>query len=136
MNAKYLLVIIFFVFAACKSKEEKVELQVEVSPQDTVQIVEAPEPPPAPVEEPDKGVNLDDRYFLVVGTYTVKEFAETWEKKYQERGFKPEVIMRNEDGYYRLALQSFNDFDIAQGALGELRYEKEFQESWIMVINK
>jgi cell division protein FtsN len=136
MKLQYLFVLLLVIVVACKTKEKKQDLQVEVNPQDTVQVVEAPEPPPPPVEEIDMGVNLDDKYFLVVDTYTVKEFAESWNKEYQQQGFKSAVIMRNEDGYYRLAVQSFNDFDLAQNALMVLRQEEDFNDAWIMIIDK
>lgn len=137
MKTKHLLLILFVIlYAACKEKEKEEGVQIEVMPQDTVSVVESPEPPPPPVEEIDKGVNLDDKYFLVVDSYTVKEFAESWDKKYQERGYNSAVIMRNEDGYYRLALQSFNEFDLAKDALEELRAEEEFKDAWIMLIEK
>ncbi len=135
MKLKNLLVlVVVLALVACKTKEKEEDLQVEVAPQGTDQIVEAPEP--EPVEEIDLGVNLDDKYFLVVDTYTVKAFAESWNQKYQKEGHKPAVIMRNDDGYYRLALQSFNDFDLAQEALKVLRLEDEFEDAWIMVIEK
>lgn len=137
MKLQHLLVLLLAGLIACKAKEKKQDLQIEVNPQDTVQVVEAPKPPPPPVvKEIDMGVKLDDRYFLVVDTYTVKEFAESWNREYQKQGYKSAVIMRNEDGYYHLAVQSFNDFDLAQKALKVLREEKDFDNAWIMVIGK
>jgi cell division protein FtsN len=137
MKTKNLLVLLFLiVFVACKTKEKEEDLQVEVAPQDTVQIVEAPEPEPEPVEEIDLGVNLDDRYFLVVDTYTVKAFAESWNQKYQKEGYNSALIMRNDDGYYRLAVRSFNDIDLAKNALKGLQQEEGFEDAWIMVIEK
>lgn len=137
MKSKNLLVlVILLALVACKTKEKEEDLQVEVAPQDTVQIVEAPAPEPEPVVEIDMGVNLDDKYFLVADSYTIKEFAESWNKKYQQRGFNSAVIMRNQDGYYRLALQSFNDFELAKNALEVLRQEEDLNDAWIMVIDK
>ena len=137
MESRNLLVlVILLALVACKSNEKEEDLQVEVAPQDTVQIVEAPEPEPEPVVEVDMGVNLEDKYFLIADTYTVKAFAESWNKKYQQRGFKSAVIMRNEDGYYRLALQSFRDFDLSKNALEVLRQEEELNDAWIMIIDK
>ncbi|TDO01232.1 SPOR domain-containing protein [Sunxiuqinia elliptica] len=137
MKSKYLLILFVVALAACKSKESKEELQVEVAPQDTVQQVVMPEPKPEePTVEIDMGVNLDDKFFLVVDSYTVKEFAESWNKKYQKMGYNSAVIMRNEDGYYRVAVQSFNDFEMAKNALDVLRQEADFSNAWVMVIDK
>ena len=135
MKLQHVLVLLFIVLFACKSKAPKQDLQVEVAPQDTVQVAEASKPTPPPVKI-DMGVNLNDQYFLVVDSYTVKEFADSWNKKYQQQGFNSAVIMRNEDGYYRVALQSFKDFELAQKALKVLREEDEFKNAWIMVIDK
>lgn len=136
MKLQHVLVLLFIVLFACKSKAPKQDLQVAVAPQDTVQVAKTPNPTPPPVAKIDMGVNLDDKYFLVVDSYTVKEFAESWNKKYQQQGFNSAVIMRNEDGYYRVALQSFKDFELAQKALKVLREEDEFKKAWIMIINK
>ena len=136
MKSKHLFVIFFVVFVACKTKEKQDNLQVQVAPQDTVKVVEAPVISPPPIEKIDMGVNLDDRYFLVVDSYTVKEFADSWNKIYQQRGFNSAVIMRNEDGYYRLALQSFKEFNLAEKALADLRKDEEYQKVWIMVIKR
>lgn len=136
MKSQHLIILLLIVLVACNSKKQKEELKVTVVPQDSVQMVEEPEPEPEPVEEVDRGVNLDDKYFIVVDSYTVEAFAESWKKKYEAQGYKPAVIMRNEDGYYRLAIQSFNEFDQAQDALDNLKKEEEFGDAWIMVINK
>ena len=137
MKSKYLFILVLLlVFAACKTKQKQDDLKVTVVPQDTVKVAETPPPPPPPVEKIDVGVNLDDKYFLVVDSYTVKEFAESWNRKYQQEGFKSAVIMRNEDGYYRVAVESFKDFDLAKTAMNELRKEEGFENTWIMIISK
>lgn len=135
MKLHYFVIMLLIVLVSCKPKEKKEALKVRVIPQDTVKVKETP-PPPPPEKKIDRGVNLDDKYFLVASTNTVKDFAETWKKKYQEEGFKPAVIMRNEDGYYHVAVESFNDFDLAKTELEDLRKQEGFKNAWIMIIDK
>jgi len=132
-----MLFLLLFAFVACNNKKKEDNLKVKVVPQDTVKVAEAPAPPPPPpAPKVDMGVNLDDKYFLVVSTNTVKSFADAWNKKYQGEGFNSKVIMRNEDGYYRVAVQSFKDFDLAKAALKELQKDEGFKNAWIMVIDR
>lgn len=135
MKLHHLLILLLVLAISCKPKEKKETLKVSVIPQDTVKVEETPAPPP-PEKKVDLGVNLDDKYFLVASTNTVKAFADAWNKKYQEDGFKSAVIMRNDDGYYRVAVESFNDLDLAKTALDELKKKKGFKNVMIMVINK
>lgn len=124
-----LLVLIAGSFAGCKQKKAPVEVQV--TQQDT--IVAKPEPVVEPVVEIDRGVNLSDKYFLIFNSYTVEEFAEGWNKKFQKKGYKSEVVMRNENGYYCLALESYNDIELAKEAMNRLREEAGMEDVWIMV---
>lgn len=100
--------------------------------------IETPKPQPKPVA-PAKpvvtyhGVNLDDKYFVIVNSYTIPEYAREKSKEWSKKDFKPRVIMRNTDGYYRLAIQSFNDYSDALAAALKLRKEyPEFKDAWVM----
>ena len=132
MKAKYFVLFLIIVVAACKSKENKQDLEVSVAPQDTVQIVE-PEPSPEPVVKiVDEGVNQDDKYFLVINSYAVEEIALEKKKLFEDKGYKADLVMKDEDGYFRLALKSFNDIELAENALEEMQKEEEFNEMWLM----
>ncbi|MGQ8337614.1 SPOR domain-containing protein [Sunxiuqinia sp. A32] len=134
MKTKYIVLILIIAIAACESKKDKVvDLEIDVAPQDTVQVVESTPQPEPVVEIVDEGVNQDDRYFLIIDSYTVKEFAESWNKKYRDQGFKSDLVMKNEDGYYRLALKSFDDLKLAEEALAKLQKDTEYENVWIMV---
>ncbi len=132
MKAKYIALLVLVAFAACKAKNKQETLQVEVTPQDTVQVVKVPEPEPV-VEIIDEGVNPDDKFFLIIDSYTVEDFANSWKKTYADRGFKADLVMKNEDGYFRLALKSFNDLELAEKALAEMQKEAEFSKMWILI---
>ena len=132
MKVKSVIFLLLIALVSCKSKKEEVVI-VDVAPQDTVKTVVAPPTPEPVVEKIDEGVNQDDKYFLIINSYTVKEFAEGWCKIYKERGYKSDLVMKNEDGYYRLALKSFDDLEPAEKALKEMKKEDEFSNLWIMV---
>lgn len=132
MKVKHFVLFLIIVVAACKSKENKQDLEVFVAPQDTVQIIE-PEPNPEPVVNViDEGVNLDDKYFLVVNSYTIEEIALEKKKLFEDKGYKANLVMKDEDGYFRLALKSFNDIELAENALKEMQKEEGFSEMWLM----
>ena len=95
-------------------------------------MVKVPEPEPV-VEIIDEGVNPDDKFFLIIDSYTVEDFANSWKKTYADRGFKADLVMKNEDGYFRLALKSFNDLELAEKALAEMQKEAEFSKMWILI---
>ena len=125
----YILLIACLCFwIGCKPK--KAPVKVEVSQQDTV--VAKIEPVAKPIVEIDRGVNLDDRYFLIFNSYTVEEFAQGWSKTYAKKGYKPGIVIRNENGYYCLALESYNDMKLAKEAMTRLREEPGLEEVWIM----
>lgn len=133
MKAKFVTLLLIVAFAACKSKDKGETLSLEVSPQDTVQVVEVqPEPEPV-VKIIDEGVNQDDKYFLIVNSYTIEELAHSWNKVYQDKGYKSDLVMKDDDGYFRLALKSFDDLQLAKDALREMQKEEEFGKLWIML---
>lgn len=136
MKSKSIIFLLLIAFVACKNEQKNDNLKVKVIPQDTVKVETPAPPPPPPAKKVDMGVNLDDKYFLVVTTNHVKSFADAWSKKYQQDGFNSKVIMRNEDGLYHVAVQSFKDFDLAKAALEELRKDEGFTNAWIMVKDK
>jgi len=64
-----------------------------------------------------KGVSLDDHYFIVVASYVVKEYADAQKQRLQEMGFKPELLMVNDDGWYKLAVLSYKSLAEAEAEL-------------------
>jgi len=124
-----LLIVSVGFITGCKQK--KAPVQVEVTPQDTVKV-EKPEPVAEKVPEIDRGVHPTDKYFLIFNSYTVEEFAQGWCKVYEKKGYKPAVVMRNDDGYYCLALESYNEYSLAKEAIIRLREEPGLEKVWIM----
>lgn len=130
-KAAFILLILFVGFlAGCKQKKAPVE--VEVTQQDTIKV-EKTEPVVEKVVEIDRGVNLTDKYFLIFNSYTVEEFAQEWNKNFQKKGYKSNLVMRNDNGYYCLALESYNDLKLAKEAMNRLREEPGMEDVWIMM---
>lgn len=131
MKSKILLIsILVLLFAGCRRKTsdnyeyykpyQKDTTQTEISDEqtasDTAQIV---------VETPDisivKGVDLNDRFFIVVASYSIEEYAKTQKRELEAQGFKPEIFMLNSDGWYKLAVESQQNIDDARNALSRLK---------------
>lgn len=126
------MVIVVAFSYSCKNKEKP------APPPPAPPKIETPKPKPEPVAKPkpvvkDEGVNLNDKFFVIVNSYTIPEYAREKSKEWSKKGFKPRVIMRNMDGYYRLAIKSFNDYSDAMAAALKLRNEyPEFKDAWVM----
>jgi cell division protein FtsN len=68
-----------------------------------------------------KGVNPDERFFIVVASYTVEEFAKAQLRELERQGFRPGIIMTNQDGWFKLAIESHNTISDAREALTRLK---------------
>lgn len=77
------------------------------------------------VEEPKKPVikafDENDRYFIVVSSYTVEEFATAQKKELEAQGYQPGVIMTDDDGWFKLAVSSYPKYSEAEKALAHLQ---------------
>lgn len=67
-----------------------------------------------------KGVDLSDNYFIVVASYTVESYAKSQKADIEEQGYKPAVFMMDEDGWYKLAVESYATRSEANEALTKL----------------
>lgn len=68
-----------------------------------------------------KGVDLNDPFFLVVASYAVEEYALAKKAELESQGLKPAIFMINEDGWYKLAVESWPSYQEARSALEVLR---------------
>jgi cell division protein FtsN len=103
---------------------------------DTTKKVVVKEPEPKVKEEVIKPVDVDAPYFIVVASYTVKDFAIDQKKELEEEGLKPAIIMTNDDGWYKLAVQSFDSFDKAKESLEKLKKEGGIYSDAMIVYKK
>lgn len=121
-----------FTFSCKQKKVEKDPVQVVEVKKDTIPEVK-PAPKPKPLIKIDEGVNLTDKYFVVVGSYTVEDFAKERLLYFKKKGLKPALTMRNEDGWFRLAVKSFKKIADANKALKKLKKDDaDFANAWVM----
>jgi hypothetical protein len=139
MNKLLIFILALFLLGVSSCKN-KVKQETPPPPPKVEKKKPASIPPPVVEEvvvEVDEGVSIDHSYFVIVNSYTVPEFANEKSKLWTKNGFKSMVIMRNDDGYYRLALKSYNDYSNAVTSCLELRGQnEEFKDAWVMFRSK
>jgi cell division protein FtsN len=135
-------IVFILIFAGCRKKPandydyyEPAQKDTAAEVVDTTKKVVVKEPEPKVKEEVVKPVDVNAPYFIVVASYTVEDFAIDQKKKLEEEGLKPAIIMTNDDGWYKLAVQSFDSFDKAKKSLEELK-EKGGIYSDAMIVYK
>ena len=83
-----------------------------------------------------RGVDLNDRYIIVVASYSIEEFALEQKKELESLGLKPKVFMLNGDGWYKLGVESYDTFNAAKDALGILKKKEGLFTTAVIVQNK
>ncbi len=69
----------------------------------------------------DRGVDLLDHYFIVLATYSIQDLANSRKAEMVRLGYKADVFMQNDDGWYKLAIESYSKKETAQKALTRLK---------------
>jgi cell division protein FtsN len=122
MNLKLLIIgLIVLVAVSCRRKssddyeyykpsKEKSTVVVDSSQTKQVEIINEVVPEV-------KGVDLSDHYFIVVASYTVEDFALAQKDDLEEQGYKPAIFMVDDDGWYKLAVESYTGLSDAKAAL-------------------
>lgn len=77
-------------------------------------------------DEKIKGVDLSDNFFLVIASYSVEDFALAEKKELIKKGYKPEIFMVDGDGWFKLAIESYKNFDDAKAALNRVKNDGNF----------
>ncbi len=120
--------------AACKDKKEPPEKEPvqKVAPPpepDTIaQKAEEPEPEPVP-QEPDK-------YFLIAGSFSSQDNAESFKKELSDKGFNSQVIMRNwgeNSDFYKVSYMGFSDKKEAINIMEQERTQPGKEDVWVLV---
>jgi hypothetical protein len=62
-------------------------------------------------------VDVTDKYFIVIASFSVEQYALAMKSEMEQLGFKPEIIVVDNDGWNKLAITSYNNFDEASKAL-------------------
>lgn len=142
MKAKLIFTaLIVLVIVSCRKKSSDDYSYYETQKADTVAAIDTTPVENPVVEEVEevveedavKGVNLNDSYFLVVASYTVEDFATEQKQKLTDLGFKPEVFMINDDGWYKLAVESYTSEADAKAGLLNLKAKNEmFKQAYVV----
>lgn len=84
-----------------------------------------------------KGVDLEnDSYFIVVASYAVEEFANAQKAELIAQGYKPDIFMIDDDGWFKLAVESYKTYSEATEALNLLKQKQELFSSARIVVKK
>ncbi len=140
MTNKILAIIILISFTAIscgkKAKKEKFQAKREVvkppvEKKDTIKptpIIEEPEPVIEEVPE--------NKYFLIAGSFSSLNNAETFQKELTQQGYDSEVIVRktgkNQD-FYKVSYKGFSDRDEAFNELSMERKLPNNQDVWLLI---
>jgi hypothetical protein len=119
----------FFAFAACREKPpvDNTYYQPYRKPA-SIQIVDTVKSEgetntdsvaskAADVLPEQRGVELSDHYFIVIASYSIKELAYNRKSEMERLGYHADVFMQNDDGWYKLAIESYPRKEMAQKAL-------------------
>jgi len=79
-------------------------------------------------------VDINDKYFIVIASFSVEEYALAMKVEMEQKGFEPEIIMVNNDGWNKLAICSYNKFEDANNALNLIKQKRgRFSEARLVV---
>lgn len=82
-------------------------------------------------------VYLNDKYFIVIASFSVEEYALAMKDDLIKKSYKPEIFMLNDDGWYKLAISSTNNFEEATNAMNQIKLKSAlFSGARIVVKNK
>jgi cell division protein FtsN len=73
-----------------------------------------------PIPE-ERGVDLSHRYFIVVASYSIRDLAAQRKDDMSKFGFNADVFMQNDDGWYKLAVESYKTRPEAEKALARIQ---------------
>jgi cell division protein FtsN len=73
------------------------------------------------VAEEIKPVDLNQKYFIVVASFSVEEYAITMKYELIKQGYKPEIFVLRNDGWNKVAILSYNNFEEATRELDRIK---------------
>ena len=104
--------------AETEEKEPGEEAIVELEEK----LVEVEEEPPA-----------EFRYFVIIGSFRIKDNAIQYQETIGEKGFSP-VLLRNEAGLYRVSVKATDDISEARNEIRRIRGEyAEHGDTWLLI---
>lgn len=135
-------VLVLLAMIGCRKKPANDYEDYQTVSKDTTTVVADTNKQKAEVKEPEvkkeviPTVDVDHPYFIVVASYTVEDFALAQKKELESQGLKPVVIMTDSDGWYKLAVQSFESYSDARQALPLLKEKQGIYSNAVIVYKK
>jgi len=130
-----ILLVAFIAFSCGKKKAEEVtqvKREVVKPPVEEKDTITPPPPAPEPVVVP----KAENKYFLIAGSFSSMENAETFKNELIQQGFDSEVIIRkrgiNQD-FYKVSYKGFSDKDEAFNELAMERKQPNNQDVWLLI---
>jgi cell division protein FtsN len=131
------LIIIGISLVSCggQKKIQKSAAELNATP---VQAEETPEAEPVKEVE-EKLVEIEEEpiekydFYVIIGSFRNKDNAIDYQEDITGKGFSP-FLLRNEEGLYRVAVNSFNDIMLARSEVRRIRSEfPEHADTWLLI---
>jgi len=85
------------------------------------------------VRPSDQAVHEANRFFVILGSFSVQENAVRFVETLRARGFEP-VILMSETGMNRVSIDSFNDETVARIRVNRIRANfPEYADAWLLI---
>ena len=73
------------------------------------------------------------RFYVILGSFGVYENAQNFKKQLMQENFQPGILV-NENGLYRVSVNSFDDETMARSRVAEIRQNfTKYSDVWLLI---
>lgn len=133
LNIFLLLATVVVLFCGCGNRGKKNDTYFEPYQKDTTQVSNQQGAVLDSLSETEDEIPLErgvdfahHHYMVVVASYSIEELAVQRKKDMQEQGFNADLFMINDDGWHKLALESYKTKEEANKAMLRIRKKGGF----------
>jgi cell division protein FtsN len=73
------------------------------------------------------------RFYVILGSFSVYENAQNFKKQLMQENFQPGILV-NENGLYRVSVNSFDDETMARSRVTEIRQKyTKYSDVWLLI---
>ena len=74
------------------------------------------------------------RYYVIIGSFSKVENAQTYKVSIAEKGFTPEIL-ESESGYFRVSVGGYDDESAARSKIAGIRaaYREDHSDVWLLI---
>lgn len=73
------------------------------------------------------------RFYVILGSFSVYENAQNFKKQLMQENFQPGILV-NENGLYRVSVNSFDDETMARSRVAEIRQKfTKYSDVWLLI---